>query len=252
MDSEFYQQVDIVLERLKNARKIFVMTGAGISAESGIPTFRGSEGLWKKYRAEELATPEAFEKNPALVWEWYLWRRSIVEKAGPNIAHEILARWEKKFPEFLIATQNVDGLHGMAGSKNVEEIHGNIRKTRCPQTGVVYGPEEVKIDPEILPPRSPEGYILRPDVVWFGEMLPRAPLDRITSFLSSSVPDVCFVIGTSALFYYIQSWARVTKMNGGLLAEINPVETPLSPLADVCLRTSAVKSLQEIHDHLSR
>ena len=235
-----------VVQGLKEAKKILVITGAGVSAESGIPTFRGKEGLWRNYNAMQLATPEAFEADPQLVWEWYLWRRSIIAGAKPNPAHLILARWEERFPEFLIATQNVDRLHQEAGNHKVEEIHGNIWETRGMRTGRIYSPDEIEITQENLPPRTPEGELVRPNVVWFGEMLPTGPLERITEFITSGNLDLCLVIGTSALFYYIQSWARAVKMQEGLLVEVNPNPTPLSEEADVCLCEPAAIVLPEI------
>jgi len=242
------KDLEKVVSVMKIAKKVFVITGAGISAESGIPVFRGSEGLWKNHDPMQLATPEAFEKDPVLVWQWYLWRRSLVARANPNAAHKVLSRWEKTYPGFLIATQNVDRLHHRAGNEKVVEIHGNIWEVRCTKTGRVFSPEEVDITEENLPPKSPEGGLFRPNVVWFGEILPPEPLDEISAFLSQEPPDICFVIGTSALFYYIQSWAHVVKMHGGLLVEINPDETPLSARADICLRAPAATALTRINE----
>ena len=180
-------------DRLSSANKIFVITGAGISAESGIPTFRDKGGLWRNYDPMQLATLEAFQRDPVLVWEWYLWRRSLIQKAGPNPAHTVLAGWEKRYPEFLIVTQNVDRLHQKAGSRKIVEIHGNIWETRCTETGAVYPSGAVEVDKEALPPHGPSGEPLRPNVVWFGEMLPREPVEAVSSFLADSNPDICFV-----------------------------------------------------------
>jgi len=244
-------ELEALIDEMKKARKIFVITGAGVSAESGVPTFRGKDGLWRNYDAMQLATPEAFERDPVLVWEWYLWRRSLIAEAEPNPAHKILASWEERYPDFLIATQNVDRLHQRAGNRHVEEIHGNIWETRCTRTGQVYSPEEKEVRGDHLPPESPAGGLLRPNVVWFGEILPTGPLERINSFLSSSNPNVCFVIGTSALFYYIQSWAVTVKMRGGLLVEVNPDTTPLSEISDFHLEKPAAPALALIDSLVS-
>jgi len=152
---------------LRNCSSLLVLTGAGVSAESGIPTFRGTDGLWKKYRAEDLASPEAFQKNPQLVWEWYEYRRNLIEKATPNAAHRAITQLEELFPHFLLVTQNVDGLHLKAGSGKVIELHGNIFRSRCSRNGSVVK-ETAKSG---FPPRCECGAYLRPDVVWFGESL---------------------------------------------------------------------------------
>ena len=155
---------------LRGARRVAVLTGAGISAESGVPTFRGPEGLWRKFRAEDLATPEAFARDPVLVWKWYDWRRGIIAKVAPNPGHVVLAHWEKRFPDFMLITQNVDGLHALAGSRRLLELHGNIWQTRCPDEGRIVENRDVPLSP--IPPRcSSCGGVLRPHIVWFGEEL---------------------------------------------------------------------------------
>ncbi|MCA1728763.1 MAG: NAD-dependent protein deacylase, partial [Actinobacteria bacterium] len=156
---------------LRNARGVTVVTGSGISAESGVPTFRDAQtGLWERCDPQELATPEAYQRDPCLVWEWYSWRRQLVEKAAPNPGHEALAELERWVASFTLVTQNVDGLHRRAGSQNVIELHGNIMRSKCSVEGVVAEPQE---DDQGTPPSCPNcGAFLRPDVVWFGEMLP--------------------------------------------------------------------------------
>ncbi len=163
-----------VREWLKQARSVAVLTGAGVSAESGVPTFRGNNGLWRQYRAEDLATPGAFARDPKLVWEWYDWRRGLIAQAQPNAGHRALVELEKRVPSFTLITQNVDGLHELAGSRNVLEVHGSIWKVRCTSC------ERERMDrrtplPEI-PPKCECGALLRPGVVWFGEGAARARL----------------------------------------------------------------------------
>ena len=161
-----------LVETLRNAQSVAVLTGSGISAESGVPTFRDAQtGLWARYDPMDLATPEAFARDPRLVWEWYAWRRGLVEGAAPNSGHEALAELERHVPEFVLITQNVDGLHRRAGSQRIIELHGNIMRSKCSLEAVILEPGE---DDRDVPPSCPRcGASLRPDVVWFGEMLPR-------------------------------------------------------------------------------
>ena len=181
---------------LRNARSVAVLTGSGISAESGVPTFRDAQtGLWARYDPMELATPEAFERDPRLVWEWYAWRRELVGNAALNPGHEALAELESRVPDFVLLTQNVDGLHRRAGSQNVVELHGSILHSRCSVEGAFVEPREE--DPEI-PPSCPScGAFLRPDVVWFGEALPAEALEE--AFHAARECDLFFSIGTSSL-----------------------------------------------------
>ncbi len=220
---------------LTRETKIVVLTGAGISAESGIPTFRGEGGLWKQYRPEELATPEAFARNPALVWEWYDWRRQIIARSQPNPAHRILAEMEEFFPHFTLITQNVDGLHQAAGSKKVLELHGNIWRVRCVREGTVSENREVPL--KEIPPRCRCGALLRPDVVWFGEPLPGDVLEK--AFAAAEECDIMLVIGTSAVVQPAASIPLVALRRGASVVEINPQETPLSRYATEVLRGKA-------------
>lgn len=227
--------------------KVAVLTGAGISAESGVPTFRGQGGLWKSHRPEELATPQAFRRNPALVWEWYLWRRSIIAKAEPNAGHIALVELERKYTEnFLLITQNVDGLHQKAGSKRLVELHGNIWRVKCLSCGVVY--YDYFVSYAQLPPACKEcGGLIRPDVVWFGEALPEDTLEIAIRWAKDC--DVFVVVGTSAVVYPAGELPYLAKEYGAKVIEINPEGTPVSSLADVIIRepaSSGVKKLLEV------
>ena len=221
---------------LRSARRVVVLTGAGISAESGVPTFRGPEGLWRKYRAEDLATPEAFARDPILVWEWYDWRRGIIAKVGPNPGHLVLARWEARFPAFTLITQNVDGLHALAGSQRLLELHGNIWKTRCPEEGRIVENRNVPLSP--IPPRCAFcGGLLRPHIVWFGEGLDPGVLGE--AYAASAQAEVMLVVGTSALVHPAASLPLAAAESGATIIEINPDPTPLTPYADFPLRGKA-------------
>jgi len=234
-------------EAVKDARRVAVITGAGVSAESGVPTFRGKEGLWRNYDPMQLATPEAFAQDPRLVWEWYNWRRELIAKCSPNPAHDAIARLEEqKAPGFLLITQNVDGLHALAGSRRMVEVHGSIWRVRC--TGQCpYGGEDRTVPLDPLPPRCERcGELLRPGVVWFGEMLPMEPLNMIEAFFAEGDPDVVIISGTSALFPYIQSWAVRARQTGGILVEVNAERTPISGVADVVLLGKAGEVLPKI------
>lgn len=241
-------QIRQAAEILHRAQRVAVLTGAGISAESGVPTFRGKEGLWKQFRAEDLATPGAFARDPKLVWEWYDWRRGIVGRAEPNPGHTVLARWGKAFPEFVLITQNVDGLHARAGSLDLLELHGNIWKTRCTREETVA--ENMEIPLKQIPPACPNcGAILRPHIVWFGESLD--PDILRLAFDASSHCDVMLVIGTSALVQPAASLPLTASEAGAKIIEINPDPTPLTPYADVSLLGKAGEMLPRIDQILS-
>jgi NAD-dependent deacetylase len=229
-----------VLARLRAAQHVVALTGAGISAESGVPTFRDAQtGLWAKYRAEDLATPEAFRKDPALVWNWYAWRRSLTAEARPNPGHRALVTLEQMVPRFTLLTQNVDGLHVMAGSREVIELHGNLQRTLCFDEGT-----EVTSFGHTgeLPPRCPRcGGLLRPGVVWFGESVPREELSRAEGAVTSA--DVLLSIGTSSLVHPAAGLPLMAKRAGALLIEINPRPTPLTAEADWVVAQAAGKAL---------
>jgi len=230
------QELKEVAALLRLKPRLAILTGAGISAESGIPTFRGQDGLWKQFRAEELATPEAFHRHPELVWEWYDWRRTIIAQKDPNPGHLVLARWEEEFPFFVLITQNVDGLHRRAGSKNILELHGNIWQVRCTEEGTIFDHLESPL--VSIPPHCPScGGLLRPNVVWFGEALPQDVLEK--AYVASSAAEVMFVIGTSAYVYPAASLPLVAAEAGATIVEINPDHTPLSSTAQYSFRGKA-------------
>lgn len=224
--------LDALLGALERAERVVALTGAGISAESGVPTFRDAQtGLWSKYRAEELATPEAFLKQPRLVWDWYVFRRRLTEGATPNPGHFTLARFADAFADFTLITQNVDGLHQRAGQRDVIELHGNIQRTLCFDEGRVV--DDV-VDDGATPARcSTCGGLLRPGVVWFGESLPAAALARAEH--AARACQVFFSIGTSSLVHPAAGLPLLAKRSGALLVEINPAPTPLTPHADCVL-----------------
>jgi NAD-dependent deacetylase len=219
---------------------VAVLTGAGVSAESGVPTFRGERGLWRSFRPEQLATPEAFRRDPALVWEWYDWRRGLIGACAPNAAHEMLAEMEALLPDFTLITQNVDGFHQAAGSRNVLELHGNIWRTRCLECDHVLEDHRVPL-PEIPLCCSECGALLRPDVVWFGEPLPQDVLEAAWTAVTRC--RLMLVIGTSAVVHPAASLPLVALQNGARLVEVNPAETPLSPHAHEVLRGPAAELL---------
>jgi NAD-dependent deacetylase len=221
--------IEDAVRAIRNARprRVVVLTGAGVSADSGIPTFRGAGGLWRNFRPEELATPEAFARDPALVWEWYEWRRKLIREAKPNAAHEALAR----IPDAVIVTQNVDGLHARAGSPDVVELHGNILRVRCVRDHSTRVHEEPF---DAIPPRCECGALLRPDVVWFGEALPEDAIARASASLHSS--DLLLVIGTSGVVYPA---AGLVHQHTGLSIEINPEASAVSSACTLAIAERA-------------
>ena len=230
---------DALLARLARARSVLVLTGAGMSAESGIPTFRDAQsGIWSKYRPEELATPEAFARDPARVWQWYDERRAAVRRAQPHAGHRALVELESLVPELTVVTQNVDGLHQLAGSRTVWELHGNIMRSKCHLSLRPIGSDWLA-DSTHSPPRSPyvEGGLARPDVVWFGEALPTAAVEAAVE--AAGRCDFCFSIGTTSLVQPAASLPLFARERGAALVEINPAETPLSPQADQNFRGRA-------------
>lgn len=235
MSTSLVDRVAAAAKRLRAAGRVVVLTGAGVSAESGVPTFRGPGGLWRQYRAEDLATPEAFARDPRLVWEWYAWRREIIVPLLPNPAHRALAGLEARTPEFLLATQNVDGLHGAAGSRRLVELHGSIWRLRC--TACAHARDDRGVPLAEVPPRCACGAILRPDVVWFGEALAEAAVTQ--AFEAARQAEVVLVIGTSSLVYPAAALPQIARAGGAYVVEVNPEATPLSALADVSLRGTA-------------
>lgn len=221
---------------------IAVLTGAGISAESGIPTFRGDNGLWRSFRAEELATPEAFAQDPKLVWEWYDWRRSVIAKAQPNAGHRALAEMERRARQFTLITQNVDGLHDRAGSQSVLKVHGDIWIVRCSKCGRESRDDRASI-PD-LPPRCACGGLLRPGVVWFGESLPGEAWRKAEK--AAREAELFLVIGTSAVVYPAAGLVALAKSQGAKVIEINIAETPVSGMVDESLRGAAAEILPQL------
>lgn len=234
------------MERIRgwiaSAGSIAALTGAGISAESGIPTFRGAGGLWREYRAEDLATPEAFARDPKLVWEWYDWRRGMIAGAQPNAGHRALAELGRRSPKFTLVTQNVDGLHERAGSTGVLKVHGDIWTVRCVACGREREDRRASI-PE-LPPRCACGGIERPGVVWFGEALPGDVWARAEDAAHNA--DLFLIIGTSAVVYPAAGLAELAKARGARVVEINIAETPVSHRVDASLRGSAAEILPQL------
>lgn len=228
---------------LRAAQRVTVLTGAGVSAESGVPTFRDAQtGLWSNFKPEELATPRAFRRNPRLVWEWYAWRRELVARVQPNAAHHALAEMAERVPQFTLVTQNVDGLHQRAGSRDVLELHGNIARTKCFEEDTVV--TEWAETGEV-PPRCPRcGGMLRPDVVWFEEMLPAEALE--TAIARSSACDVFLCIGTSALVYPAAELPLRALESGAVVVEINPNPTALTEKTDHVLAGAAGEIVPEL------
>lgn len=227
---------------LREASSVAALTGAGISAESGIPTFRGAGGLWREFRAEDLATPEAFARDPRLVWEWYDWRRGLIARAEPNAGHRALVELAGRIERFTLITQNVDGLHDRAGSRDVLKVHGDIWMVRCTACGRQTRDDRVPL-PE-LPPRCECGGLLRPGVVWFGEPLP----DNVwrEAERATRQAEVFLVIGTAAVVYPAAGLVPLAKAAGAKVVEINLDETPYSAQVDCSLRGRAGELLPEV------
>ncbi len=232
-------------QELKKAQKIAVLTGAGISKASGIPTFRGKDGLWKRYSPTELATLDAFMRNPKLVWEWYNYRRKIVKQAKPNAAHHALVTLEKHFKSnFTLITQNVDSLHRQAGSENVLELHGNIFENRCLNCGKVYYDDTVYEDTQLPPScRFCSGRV-RPNVVWFGENLNREILDA--AMKASATCDCFLAIGTSGVVQPAASMPKIAHDRGAFVIEINIDYSGISIYADEMLLGGAEEILPQL------
>jgi NAD-dependent deacetylase len=236
--------------------RVLVITGAGISAESGIPTFRGKNGYWRNLDPAKLATPEAFERDPELVWQWYRERRAMIRAAEPNSAHAAITKLGNNCREFLLVTQNVDNLHVRAEDQSshlaadkIVQIHGDIFLTRCSHCAWQY--HEVDKDGSGLPRCQKCGELMRPGVVWFGEMLDRQQIERVEAYLERQC-DIVLVIGTTAMFGYITEWALRAAANGGELIEINPDPTTLSTFATKTLREPAGVALPGLIEELLR
>jgi NAD-dependent deacetylase len=236
-------------KRLSPRARVTVLTGAGVSAASGVPTFRGPEGLWKDFRPEELATPEAFARNPRTVWEWYDWRRQLVARCSPNRAHEVLALWSRRHPAFTLVTQNVDGLHERAGTRNIVRFHGSLWEVSC-WNGCRRGSWADSTVPfPVLPPPCPHcGGPLRPGVVWFGERIPPGALEAADRALDC---DVCLIVGTSSVVYPAAGLAAGARDHGAFTAEINPEATPATSEMDLAISGRAEEVLDQLEKILS-
>lgn len=234
---------ETLIDALRSSRHVCVLTGSGISAESGVPTFREAQsGLWEKFDPHELATPEAFLKDPELVWKWYRWRRELVAKAKPNAGHRALVDLASQVREFTLITQNVDGLHQRAGSQNVIEFHGNIFEDRCFVEGCIVNDAEDA--PDTVPTCPACGGNLRPGVVWFGEAIPGDALTR--AMAAASDCGLFFSIGTSSLVWPAAGLAETALAAGARIVEVNPDLTPLSSTSDFCIKGNAGVVLPEL------
>jgi NAD-dependent deacetylase len=238
--------VDEAVALLKPVQKLVVTTGAGMSKESGIPTFRDApNSLWANFKPEDLATPEGFRRDPALVWNWYVERRKMIGEASPHPGHFAVAELEPMFDEFLLVTQNIDDLHRKAGSINIVEVHGNIFRYKCFDNGHVV--ETLPPSTEV-PPRCRCGSMIRPDVVWFGEMLGQEDLDR--AFAGLSTCEAVLVVGTSGLVYPAAGFPQAAKNLGAAVVEVNPDETAITDLADVFIKAPAGEALPVLVERL--
>jgi len=229
-----------ISEQIKNYKKIVFVTGAGISQESGIPTFRGNDGLWKNYDPMKLATIDAFYENPKLVWEWYNERRKNIFQAQANLGHKAIAELEK-YAQVTVLTQNIDGLHKKAGSSNVLELHGSIVKIKC---SVCDYNEEILTEISVFPPLCKCGNILRPDVVWFGELLPQDVWQNAIEFASQC--DLMIIVGTSLVVSPANTLPLYAKQNNATLIEINPEKTEMSEEMDENIRNTSVETLPKL------
>lgn len=236
------QLLEEARQLIARSQAMVALTGAGISAESGVPTFRGKEGLWKNYSPEELATPQAFARNPLLVWEWYQWRRGLIAKVKVNAGHLALAQLERMVPDFTLVTQNVDGLHGLAGSKQVLEIHGSIWKTLCAGCGETRENRELELE---LPPRCSRcDSLLRPAVVWFGESLDQEIMALATAAISRC--DLMIVVGTSGVVQPVASFPFIARDKGAAIIEVNLERTPVSSISNLVLLGKAAQLLPRL------
>jgi len=232
-----------LLDRLATAHSVVIFTGAGMSADSGVPTFRGAEGIWSRFKPEELATMHAFLRNPQLVWEWYAHRRAIISTVQPNAGHRALVALERLVARVSIVTQNIDNLHRRAGSTTVYELHGNIERNYCAKCG---SPHDVGVDTasEGVPRCGHCGGLIRPDVVWFGEMLPEDEWDAAVRAAGGA--DVCLSVGTSGVVYPAASIPVIARRAGAFHADVNPEPGPLADGADEFIRGPAAEVLPDL------
>lgn len=234
--------IDELADALSSARTIVVLAGSGLSADSGVPTFRDAQtGLWAQYRPEDLASPEAFARDPDTVWQWYRWRRQRIAEVEPNAGHSVLAELEARLPDLRLVTQNVDGLHQRAGHRDVIEFHGNIHGNRCHREGRLV---EVDDDTD-APPACPHcGSPVRPSVVWFGEPIPEDAIMRATA--AAEACDLFIAVGTSAMVHPAAGLADIARRAGARIAEINPEDTALSEHLDIRIQQRAAEALPQV------
>lgn len=232
---------DAFARRIREARRLTILTGAGVSAASGVPTFRGAEGLWRNVRPEELATPDAFRRDPALVWEWYAWRRQTIAGCEPNAAHRAIAEWSQRHPGCTVVTQNVDDLHVRAGTRNLIRLHGSLWETKCwTECGELPWPaaetDLSRPTSEQLPHCPSCGGLGRPAVVWFGESLDAGD---VSAAREACVCDVFLTVGTSAVVYPAAGLVDEARRRGAFTVEVNPDATPASAAVDLSIRGAA-------------
>lgn len=237
---------DRIRERVQAADRVVVFSGAGVSRESGLDTFRGAGGLWERMRPEELATPQAFRADPAKVWRWYAWRYGKASEAAPNPAHYAVARMETIFPSLTCVTQNVDGLHQRAGSRNLLELHGTITRAFCDRCGATRGMGEALAESAEEPPLCACGGRFRPAVVWFGESLPEEVLVR--AYEEATFCDLFISVGTSGTVYPAAGLIELAHQAGACLIEVNPEPTPFSGFMDLRLAAPAGEALPALVD----
>ena len=240
---------DDLKDRIRRCTRACVFTGAGVSAESGIPTFRDAGGLWENHRPEDLVTAEAFQRDPVTVWRWHVWLQNLCFGSKPNPAHDAIAALDRAFPEFLCITQNIDDLHERAGTKRMAKLHGDIMEIRCLGHGHVTRLDTPLHEGDITSrddfPKCPEcGSVCRPNVVWFGEFLPVGELERARKF--SARCDLFFIVGTSGIVSGGYGFAELAKYANALIIEVNPQESALSWLADASIRLPAAEAFSEL------
>ena len=243
---DFDSDLVTLARQIQSSTRITVLTGAGVSAASGVPTFRGKEGLWKNFSPDQLATEQAFRRDPRLVWEWYNWRRELVSRCQPNAAHQVLAAWSKRFPGFTVITQNVDGLHERAGTQNVIRYHGSIWEVtcwnRCKSSPPRWWDDTVPFT--TIPPVCQNcGGLVRPGVVWFGESIDPAIAARS---LEAAQCDLFLTVGTSAVVYPAAGLTFEAKDHGAFTVEINPEATPASSEVDLAIQGPAEAVLPKV------
>jgi len=243
------EKLDLVANRLKRASRLTILTGAGVSAASGVPTFRGSGGLWRQFRPEDLATPEAFSRDPVLVWEWYAWRRELIAACKPNPAHDVIARWSRTFERCTVITQNVDDLHVQAGTANLLRVHGSLWELSCWRMCGIPPWRDESVPLQTLPPACRAcGGLARPGVVWFGESLPRRELDAAAAACDC---DVFLTVGTSAVVYPAAGLVHEARHRRAFTAELNLETTPASDAVDVAIQGPADVLLANIAQRLT-